>query len=109
MKRSAAQMLCGPVRRAQPQKHYGCFMLSCRIPLKRLMAGSLSQPRRAIVHAARSDLLNEFISLAQTKSALSTWAPPSLESTLEAERDKCSAVLRLASHLCSTRFFKGGH
>lgn len=61
---------CSPVRPAPSPKHYACFMLSCRIPLKRLMPGSPSQPGRAIVYAACSDLLNEFISLAQTKSAV---------------------------------------
>lgn len=34
-----------PVGPAQSERHYGCFMLACRIPLKRLMPGSLSQPR----------------------------------------------------------------
>lgn len=44
------------------ERHYGCFMLACRIPLKRLMSGSLSQPRTRYPPAACSDLVNEFIS-----------------------------------------------
>lgn len=52
----------GPVSPAQLEKHYACFMLACRIPLKRLMPGSLSQPRTCYPPAACSDLANEFIS-----------------------------------------------
>lgn len=64
----------GPVSPAQSERHYGCFMLACRIPLKRLMPGSLSQPRTCYPPAACSDLVNEFISSVATAASAS---PPS--------------------------------
>ena len=64
-------MFPGPVSPAQSERHYGCFMLTCRIPLKRLMPGSLSQLRTCYPPAACSDLVNEFIILA-AGSALQT-------------------------------------
>lgn len=48
---------------AQSKRHYGCFMPACRIPLKRLMPSSLSQPRTRYPPAGCTDLVNEFISL----------------------------------------------
>lgn len=72
----SGELLCGflfgPVSPAQSERHYGCFMLACRIPLKRLMPGSLSQPRTCYPPAACSDLVNEFISSVATAGS----APP---------------------------------
>lgn len=59
----------GSVSPAPLKRHYGCFMLTCRIPLKRLMPGFLSQLRTCYPLAACSDLVNEFISLATAGSA----------------------------------------
>lgn len=61
-RRAVVRISFGPVSPAQSERHYGCFMLACRIPLKRLMPGSLSQPRTRYPPAACSDLVNEFIS-----------------------------------------------
>lgn len=66
----------GPVSPAQSERHYGCFMPACRIPLKRLMPGSLSQPRTCYPPAACSDLVNEFISSVATAGS----APPQSDS-----------------------------
>lgn len=66
----------GPVGPAQSERHYGCFMLASRIPLKRLMPGSLSQPRTCYPPAACSDLVNEFISSVATAGS----APPHSDS-----------------------------
>lgn len=64
-----ARTLPGPVCPARSQRHYACFMSPCRIPLERLMPGSLSQLRTCYPHAACSDLVNEFISLAAAGGA----------------------------------------
>lgn len=63
---AGVQISLGPVRPAQLERHYSCFMLACRIPLKRLMSGSMSQPRTRYPPAACSDLVNEFISSVAT-------------------------------------------
>lgn len=47
-------------------------MPACKIPLKRLMPGSLSQPRMCYPPAGCGDLLNEFISLV----AMARSSPP---------------------------------
>lgn len=70
--RGGVRISFDPVSPAQSERHYGCFMLACRIPLKRLMPGSLSQPRTRYPPAACSDLVNEFISLVRTAAS----APP---------------------------------
>lgn len=75
-RRAVVRISFGPVGPAQSERHYGCFMLACRIPLKRLMPGSLSQPRTCYPPAACSDLVNEFISSVATAGS----APPHSDS-----------------------------
>lgn len=75
-RRAVVWLSFGPVSPAQPERHYGCFMFACRIPLKRLMPGSLSQPRTRYPPAACSDLVNEFISSVATAGS----APPHSDS-----------------------------
>lgn len=65
-RRAVVRISFGQVSPAQSERHYSCFMLACRIPLKRLMPGSLSQPRTRYPPAACSDLVNEFISSVAT-------------------------------------------
>lgn len=60
------RMLPGPVSSTQSERHYGCFMFTCRVPFKRLMSAPLSQLRTCYPLAACSDLVNEFISLAHS-------------------------------------------
>lgn len=94
----------GPVSPAQSERHYGCFMLACRIPLKRLMPGSLSQPRTRYPPAACSDLVNEFISSVATAGP----APPHSDSQpgflcragVESESELSAAAP--AKQVCST-------
>lgn len=95
----------GPVSPAQLERHYGCCMLACRIPLKRLMPGSLSQPRTRYPPAACSDLVNEFISSVATAGSAPP-PPPHSESFCRASRQRWQLHGCVCMHVRFVLFFK---